>query len=60
MVFVHGVFACLNLLMGSFLENFTNLYTGIQSNMIKGMWCQVKKKLKAVDMTDVRSKLPGY
>ena len=42
MVFVHGVFACLNLLIVNFLENFTNLYTGIQSNMIKGMWCRVK------------------
>lgn len=29
--------------------------------MMEGMWSQVKKKkLKAMNMTDVRNKLPGY
>lgn len=28
--------------------------------MMEGMWIQVKKKLKAMNMTDVRNKLPGY
>lgn len=61
MVFGHGAFACLNHLMVNPLENFTSLCTGVHSNMMEGMWSQVKKKkLKAMNMTDVRNKLPGY
>ena len=40
-------------------ENFVDSYTGAHSNVIEGVWSQIKRKLKAMNRT-VKSKLPSY
>ena len=46
-------------LMVNHSENFFDPYTGAHSNTIKGLWSQVKRKLKAMNET-TGAKLPGY
>ena len=46
-------------LMVNHCENFVDPYTGTHSNMIEGVWSQIKRKLKAMNGI-VKSKLPSY
>ena len=46
-------------LMVNHSENFVDPYKGAHTNTIKGVWSQVKRKLKAMVGT-LRNKLPGY
>ena len=46
-------------LMVNHFKNFVDPYTGAHSNMIEGVWSQIKRKLKAMNGT-VKSKLPSY
>jgi len=40
-------------------ENFADPHTVAHSNMIEGVWSQIKRKLKGMNGT-LRSRLPGY
>ena len=40
-------------------ENFVDPFTGAHSNMIEGVWSQIKRKLKAMSRI-LKSKLPSY
>ena len=40
-------------------ENFVDPFTGAHSNTVEGVWCQIKRKLKALSGT-LKSKLPSY
>ena len=46
-------------LMVNHFENFVDPYTGAHWNTIKGVWSQIKRKLKAMNCTQ-RERIPGY